>query len=60
MKSLLKLLKNSKSYARKASDSFSILANGERKIVFDMNSDWKRLDEELKQAHEEYKRQRPW
>lgn len=59
MKSLLKLLKNSKSYARKASDSFSILANGERTIVFDMNSDWKLLDEELKQAHVEYKRQRP-
>ncbi|GFH49598.1 predicted protein [Chaetoceros tenuissimus] len=59
MNSLLKLLKNSKSYAQEASDSFSILANGERTIVFDMNSKWKRLDEELKQAHIDYSGQRP-
>ena len=59
MNSLLKLLNNSKSYAQEASDSFSFLANGERTIVFDMNSKWKLLDEELKQTHMEYMRQRP-
>lgn len=59
MKSLLKLLNNSKSYAQEASNSFSFLANGERTNVFDMNSKWKLLDDELKQAHMDYMRQRP-